>query len=471
MANMKRRTGLTALALATGTAVLLSPTGANAQAVKVPDLFGGTAKAAAIHIEINLPIALPGIGNRIVQDISLTEGLTDFSGVTDMLAEGKSVLGEGNIPVVSDILGLEVLTSLEGLLSDAKNVVKVDDLLGLIDLGVGEITSSVTPEKGAQSVLSSASMSKLLSLEIGMSALTSALPALKGDLLGSVTGGTDGVVGTVTGAVDTLLGVVQNTPVGSAAPAVDNLVDTAQGLLDSLQSVIGNLGADDALLAVNLIQSSNRILRQGEAVTSEAFASIGGQTEPAISVLGGLVEIDALKTRSFSTAGGVKGSAAADTTTDIINAHVGDLLSLALTSEGLTGTLAGVPLPIQDAFNTVIDAVNTVLDVAGVKILTGKKTSNVDPNGQFASSSSEGVGIQVAPPVITDLLGGKPLVLVQMVPAGTAVNAARVAKPTVVAPPARPLPRTGVELPLFAALGTGIAGLALVARRRRAEEL
>ncbi len=447
----KRGARLTALTLVPA-AFAVAMTGGSAQAlpVQIPDVFGGTAKAAAIHIEVNLPI--PGVPS-IVQDISLTDGnaLKSLNGALESV--GKSTLGNGTL------INKEVLASLTTVLEKSDAILPTQQLLGLVTLGLGNIKSTVAPE-ATSSVLTSSSSSQLATLRIGMGALTSALPLLKEDLLSSVTD-------QVTPVVDTVLGLLNSTPV---TPVLQPVLDQVNPLVDNLTSLIGNLSADDALLGLNLIESSNTITRKGEAMTSEAFASLGGKDTPALTVLGGLVTIDAIKTRSFSTAGGSKGSAAADTTTDILNIKVGDILNLALGSNGLTGSIGGNTLPLgalNDAFQQVIGTVNGLLDVAGVKILTGQKVVNVDPNGKFASSSSEGLGIIVNP-----LKALKPLVGIQLVPAGTAVNAARVAKPVpVVKPPARPLPRTGAELPLFAVLGTGLAGMALVARRRRLAEI
>ena len=88
MARISKGAKLTSLALATGTLVVASGVGsASAVDIKIPSVFGGVANASAIHLEINLPIALP-LGNTgqsitsIVQDISASVGNTALGGAS-----------------------------------------------------------------------------------------------------------------------------------------------------------------------------------------------------------------------------------------------------------------------------------------------------------------------------------------------------------------------------------------------------
>lgn len=461
---------LTALALATGTLVVSATAPAGADAVPVPDVFGGRAQGTAIHLEINLPapVNLPVIGNitSIVQDISFTEGNTAKGVAPKATSVAKAVLGNGNVVVLSDVLGKSVVSSLDGKMSSNDAILAQD--LGLLKIGVGEITSSVAPDS-ATSALTSTSTSSLASLRIGLAGLPD-LP-LKADLnqvVSQLNGTVDGAQGTLTSTVNNAIAVLDSATQGAAAPVVQQVEAvkaTLTTLLDSLQSTLANLSADTDLVRLSLLESSETITRAGAMVTAKATSSVGG-----LDILGGLVHLDAVKTESFSSANGSKGAAAADTLTTILGLKVADVLDLKLTAKGLEGTVLGSALPAeaQNAVQDVISAVNGVLATAGVQIVNGQTTKAVDPNGKSASSSSEGVGIIVNP-----LKAAKPLVKVQLVPAGTAVNAAvlpKVAPPKVTTPKTEtPLARTGVELPLFALLGTGLVGVALVARRRRVE--
>lgn len=472
---ISRGARLTALALATGTLVVASTGSAGAAPVPVPDVFGGHATGTAVRLEINLPQAvnLPVVGDitSLIQEISFVEGNTAKGVTPTTTSVAKAVLGNGNVVALSDVLGLSVESSLSGKQSASDAILAQD--LGLLQVGVGQLTSSVAPDS-ATSALTSASSSSLASLRVGLGSLTDSLP-LKADLMEVVetlNSTVDTAQGTVNAAVTDALTVLDEATQGATAPVVaqvEAVKEQLTTLLDSLQNTIGNLSADTDLVRLSLLESTENITRAGSMVTAKATSSVGG-----LSILGGLVSVDAVKTESVSSANGVKGSAAADTLTTILGLKVADVLDLKLTSEGLEGTVLGNALPdvAKDAVQDVIQAVNGVLATAGVQIVNGATDTAVDPAGKFARSSSQGVGIVVNP-----LKAAKPLVSVQLVPAGTAVNAAHLAKPpakvtppTIKTPTKTPLARTGVELPLLAVFGTGLAGVALVARRRRTVE-
>ena len=469
---ISRGARLTALALATGTLVVAGTGSAGAAPVPVPTVFGGTAKGTSIHLEINLPqpVNLPILGDvtTLIQDISFTEGNTAKGVTPTTTSVAKAVLGNGNIVALSDVLGLAVESKLDGQHSASDALLAQD--LGLLSVGVGQISSSVAPDS-ATSALTSSSSSSLASLRVGLAGLP-ALPikADLNDIVETLNGTVDTAEGTVNEAVTTALGVLDEATQGAAAPVVEQVEAVKQQLttlLDSLQNTLANLSADTDLVKLSLLESTENITRAGSMVTAKATSSVGG-----LSILGGLVSVDAVKTESVSSANGSKGAAAADTLTTILGLKVADVLDLKLTSNGLEGTVLGNQLPdvAKDAVQDVISAVNGVLATAGVQIVNGQTDKVVDPNGKFARSSSEGVGIVVNP-----LKAAKPLVMVQLVPAGTAVNADytapnKVVPPKVSTPTDETHPRTGAELPLFAVLGTGLAGMALVNRRRRTVE-
>ncbi|HEU0130603.1 MAG TPA: choice-of-anchor P family protein [Mycobacteriales bacterium] len=465
---------LTALALATGTLVVAGTGTAGANPVAVPAVFGGTARGTAIHLEINLPQAIPAnvpvVGGitSLVQDISFTEGDTSKA-PAKVTSVAKAVLGNGNVVLLSDVLGKKVTSSLDGA-QTANDAILAQDL-GLIKVGVGQITSNVLPDT-ATTGLTSSSASSLAELHVGLAGLDLPVKDQITEVVNTLNSTVDTANGTVNQALQSAFDVLDGVAQGADAPVVEQVKAVKaqlDSLVKSLQQVLAGVTADTDLVNLSLLKSSENISRAGAMVTSKAVSEVGG-----LDILGGLVTVDAVKTESVSSANGVKGAAAADTRTTIAHVKVADKLELALTKDGLSGSLLGQDLPAaaQDAVSTVIDTVNGVLSVAGVQIIEGKKTSSVDPNGQFASSSSEGVGIVVNP-----LHAAKPLVLVQLVPAGTAVNAAQAGKKhTVVTPPKvttpdekRTMPRTGAELPLFALFGTGLAGAAVIRRRRTVE--
>ncbi len=468
---------LTALALATGTLVVAGTGSAGANPVAVPTVFGGTARGTAIHLEINLPQAIPanvpvlGGVTTLIQDISFTEGNTAKGVAPQATSVAKAVLGNGNVVLLSDVLGKSVVSSLDGKSSANDSILAQD--LGLLKVGVGQITSSVAPDT-ATSALTSSSSSSLASLKVGLAGLP-ALP-VKADInevVGTLNNTVDGAQSALGAAVQNALDTLDETTQGATAEVTAQVAAVKQqltDLFDSLQQTIGNLSADTDLVRLSLLESTEHITRAGSMVTAKATSSVGG-----LDILGGLVHVDAVKTESVSSANGAKGAAAADTLTTILGLKVADVLDLKLTANGLEGTVLGNALPgeAKDAIQNVIGQVNGVLALAGVQIINGQTTKSVDPSGKFASSSSEGVGISVNP-----LKAAKPLVLVQLVPAGTAVNADTAKKdvpnkplpPKVSTPEKGTHPHTGANLPLLAVVGSGLMGTALIARRRRTVE-
>ncbi|MDQ1710930.1 MAG: hypothetical protein QOE45_380 [Frankiaceae bacterium] len=466
---------LTALALATGTLVVAATGTAGANPVAVPAVFGGTAEGTAIHLEINLPSPIPAnvpvIGGltQLTQDISLTQGETGKQ-PTKVTSVANAVLGNGNVVGLDTLLGRKVKASLDGQ-SSANDAILAQDVNGLIKVGAGQIASSVAPDS-ATSGLTSASSSSLLDLHVGLSGLNLPMKSELTNVLGSLNSSVQDGQNTLSQSLDSAISALNDAADGAAAPVAAEaqvVKDKLMDLVTQLRTTLGSISADTSLVDLSLLKSTSDITRSGAMVTAKATSLVGG-----LNILGGLVTVDTVKTESVSSANGVKGAAAADTRTTIAHVKVANQLELSLTKDGLSGTLLGQDLPAaaQDAVKTVIATINGVLATAGVQIIQGEKKSEVDPAGQFASSSSDGVAIAVNP-----LHAAKPLVLVQLVPAGTAVNAAQGKNvktpntPQIKNPETdKTMPRTGAELPLFALLGTGLTGAALVARRRRTVE-
>ena len=104
MTSNGRVARLTALALATGTLVAANATGASA-ATTTQDSFtaGNAAGAGIIHLELNLPVALPGIGSKLTQDLVVVNSATRSGSAPAAIA--SAVLGQnGNVPLVSNLL-------------------------------------------------------------------------------------------------------------------------------------------------------------------------------------------------------------------------------------------------------------------------------------------------------------------------------------------------------------------------------
>src|SRR5690349_19503765 len=240
--NISRGARLTALALATGTLVVASTGQAGAAPVPVPNVFGGTARGTSIHLEINLPQAIPsnvpvlGGVQTLVQDISFTEGNTAKGITPPTTSVAKAVLGDGNIVALSDLLGLAVESRLDGQHS-ADDAILAQHL-GLMKVGVGQITSSVEPDS-ATTALTSASTPSPASLRVGLAGLPD-LPA-QPDLAGVVdtlNNAVDGAQGSVEDVVNTALATLDQATQGAAAPVVEQvnaIKAELTSLLDSLQ--------------------------------------------------------------------------------------------------------------------------------------------------------------------------------------------------------------------------------------------
>jgi hypothetical protein len=223
---------LTALALATGTLVVAGTGSAGANPVAVPTVFGGTARGTAIHLEINLPqaVTLPNIGTitSLTQDISFTEGNTAKGIAPKPTSVAKAVLGNGNVVLLSNVLAKSVTSSLDGANSQNDSILSQD--LGLIKVGVGQITSSVAPDT-ATSALTSTSTSSLASLKVGLAALPE-LP-VKTDLnavVDTLNSTVDGAESTLGAAVDNALATLDQATQGATAAVTEQVKAVKQQL-------------------------------------------------------------------------------------------------------------------------------------------------------------------------------------------------------------------------------------------------
>jgi LPXTG-motif cell wall-anchored protein len=462
---------------AVGAAVVLSTTAlatgpATAAAPRVPDMYAGRAQGVALLVEVHLPAPLdvPGVGRLtdITQSVSFTQSTAGkpFDGATT--GEALARLADGSVKPLNEVLGRSTKASLGGSTQDSDAVLAHD--FGLITVGVGELSSRVTPDTRA-SALSGESTASLARLSVGLGGLRASqvsqqLTAAAEQLTAAVATAEGSVRIAITGAVEKLDEVAAQSP-EPVQQQIAAAEQTLTSLLAGLQTALGGLAEDASLVDLTLLQSTATVARAGARMTATATSSVG-----QIDVLGGLVHVDAVKTVASSSAGGVTGSAKADTTTTVIGAKVADLVDLDLTADGLSGAVLGQRLPAEaaTAVDQALAEVNKLLATAGVRIVSGDEKTTASPDGKHASAESEGVGIIVDPLHASAEAGGKPLLALRLVPAGAAAEAGiapTVKRSVTKRPPV--LAQTGGNPSDVMALLAGalLVGLLLVRRRGR----
>src|SRR5262249_6697318 len=102
MTSNGRVARLTALALATGTLVAAGAGTAGATATD-KTIYTASGGGSVIRLTVNLPVAVPGIGNTLTQDLVITGSNVRTGDAA--AAVTHSILGaNGNVPVVSGLL-------------------------------------------------------------------------------------------------------------------------------------------------------------------------------------------------------------------------------------------------------------------------------------------------------------------------------------------------------------------------------
>jgi hypothetical protein len=472
MTSTGRVARLTALALATGT--LVAAGSASAATTTTTDKIQALGKGQVVHVRIALPAALPVVGQIIDQWISTTDGTVTT--VNNLGAKSVGKIGEGAVPVLSDVLKGTALADLDGKQADSVSLIDVDKLAGILSAKVLAAKSNVAnPTKDG--VLSHSE-----STIAGVTVDALALPALSAAAAPAVTAlenvvdtaqqTSNAATGTVTGVLSGVTQQLDDAANTATTPAVTTAIETAKSALDQLLKAIqlqaSDLENNPALVDLGIMKSNQTISRVGHQVTSTVSNELAG-----VSLLGGLVTVDALKSKASATAGGKAGTAAVIHEPGVLTVHVADLLTLKIgkTIE-LTGTL-GDALP-ADLKASVNDALATVLDLLrqnlGLEFLPGDSSQNISADGTSAASAVSAAKLILSPPAIQSLLpAGEKLITVEMVGAQAAVGAQVINLHTRTADQvsASTLPRTGGNMPLTGAAAVGLVGLAMVARRRR----
>lgn len=483
MTSNGRVARLTALALATGTLVAASSVAASAATTtSTTDRIQGLGSGKVVHIHIALPVALPVVGQIIDQYISSTDGTVTT--VNNLGATSVGQIGKGQVPVLSDILKGTAASALDGKQSD--NVSLIDQDVAAIGLSVKALAAnSMVAKPNLDGVLSHAN-STVASVKLnmlGVPALNAAVKPLT-DVLTSTLGTVNNTQSTTTATVVNAL-----TPVTQQLDAVTNsstasaTVKTAAAqtstaltsLLNAIQTKVAGLDANTKLIDLGVMTSDQKITRVGHQVTSDVSNELAG-----VSLLGGLITVDALKSEAMATAGGAPGTAHVIHTPGVLTVHIADLLTLKIGDTIELGGTIGDALP-ADLKSTVNGALAQVLDLLrtqlGLDFHPSAFSENISADGSSASTAVSAAQLVLNPPVLAGLLpAGEKLLTVNFVEANAAVGAQvvtlhKTSSPSVSPVTRQALPHTGANLPLTGGAAAAMIGLAMVARRRRLAQI
>jgi hypothetical protein len=488
MTSNGRVARLTALALATGTLVAANATGAAAATSNDVITAGNAAGNGIIHLELNLPIALPGIGQKLVQDIVVTNSAVRTGTSPDAIA--SAVLGQnGNLPILSGLLAGKSQATLAQPNGETRSGLPIlGNALGIA--GLLNLQSTVHDPNVDGTV--SHSLSSVANLKIDGAGVLDAVLKPVLDQLNGVLGNlklapvaasstTSAVpVATVTAAVNTLLGTLDTATNDASKPVTQPVKDAVaqvtallQGLLSNLNLNVSSLSTDSSLLNVGLIQSEQTVTRAAGTVTSSVQNKLVG-----VKVLGGLIGIDGLissATASLDQNGNPIATPTASGT--LVQANLADIITAKVTDQIqaiLGGTLgSALPVDVLTQVNALLAQItDLVQNVLGVQFKAPVAGSSVATHNKASQEVSP------ATLIVNPLHSATaPLMKIEFVPAAAQVLRAEGVTQTTPVKVATPpttvasLPRTGANLPLTGAIATGLVGLAMVARRRRMAHL
>ena len=484
MTSNGRVARLTALALATGTLVAAGAGSAAAATTSTAtNQIQGLGNGSVVHLHVALPYALPAVGQIIDQYISTTDGTVTT--VTSAGAKAVGTIGKGQVPVLSDLLAGQALSELTGKHSDSVALVDQDNLAGL-GLTLKALAAKSNVANPNLSGVIAHSESTVAAVKLGQLNLANLLGANKsaanpvstltgtlGTVLGTVDSTTQTATNTITGVVNTAVSTLNQATNDQTAPvtapvkqAVATVTTALQDLVATIEAAINGLTEGTSLIDLGIMKSDQTISRTGKAVTSTVHNELAG-----LSLLGGLVSVDALQSTASATAGGKPGTASVLHTPGVLTVHVADALTLKIgkTIE-LTGTLGNaLPAALQDTVNSTLATVLGLLrDTLGLDFQPGSAVESVAKDGTSAATTVSAAKLVLNPPVIAGLLPkGEKLLTVEMVGAQAAVGDKLVSQAAATPVVVHSLPRTGANLPLTATVATGLMGLAFVARRRR----
>ena len=481
MTSNGRVARLTALALATGTLVAAGAGSAAAATTSTTtDKIQALGNGQVVHVRIALPVALPNVGQIIDQYISMTDGTVTT--VNNLGAKSVAQIGKGAVPVISDLLAGTAASDLNGKKSASVALVDQDIAeLGLSLKALAAKSNVATPSQNgvlshSESTVASVKLNALAlpALSVATKPVVDALTTVVDTAQKTTNSATTTVTGVLNTAIDQLNAATNNASAPVSAPvkaAVTQVTSQLNTLLSTIQTQIAGLDSNAKLIDLGVMSSQQTISRVGHQVTSNVKDQLAG-----LSLLGGLVSVDALQSEASATAGGTAGTAAVTHVPGVLTVHVADALTLKIgkTIE-LGGTLGdALPANLKQTVNATLATVLGLLrDQLGLDFQPGAFVENVAKDGSSAATTVNAAKLVINPPALAALLPkGEKLITVEMVGAQAAVGAQVVTLAKTVAPATvTSLPRTGANLPLTGAAAAALIGLAMVARRRRMAHL
>lgn len=481
MTSTGRVARLTALALATGTLVAAGGSTASA-ATPVADKLALAANTGGnvLRIEANLPegISVPGVGSQIVQTLSLSDG--EIANGTALKGLSHAALGKGTLTdLVTANLPLELFPEATSTLASpaavSKGLINIDEP-GLRLKVLPTESRIADPNKVTNGVLSE-SHTALDNIRVEAPNLAANLPIALDDVLDLVetvtaTATSTAPAGEVAASVDSAIGALnqaagQNVVAdNTAAAAVDTLTQTLTGL----QKLAANVkAADSSLVSISQLTSDQTVVRTNGLVSASSTNAL-----TSVSLLGGLITVDALKsgvTSSVDTVAKKANVAYLPESNQIVKVSIKGVADLILDSTGIH--LDGLPAdlgPVTDTVNGAVAELLAAINLLGIQVTSGKNaTPTYAPDGSGASGAASGAGITVNP-----LGAAKPLLALSFVNSAAGVSAKVIDLPTTKTSSkasdsvtVSTLPRTGANLGLTGIAAAGLIGLAMVARRRR----
>jgi hypothetical protein len=512
-ARRVRSTRLVALAVATGTVVVASGMPAMAAAhdtTPAASSYAGKTGGFAIKLGLHLPGALSAL--NIDETIAVANGVVTKT--TSLVGNGTAQLfqSDGLLSPVFNALNKVVNVAIGGKLEDSQTLGSSGDspVGSLVAGALGLVSGKLVPV--VNGITQSLLQSKVGELNVGLdpsliNSVQTTLTGITGTLNTVLQQVTGTLVPTVTNTLSSLLGGVLG-PSNPLNSTVQGLLNTLQSLPDTVTGLVNNLSKaltdilKNGLVSLKLLSTDQQIVPSGaglKAITTSSLANL--------SLLGGLLQVDPLKTVATAVASGAPGGASADITKSLLNVHLGNQLQQII--DALTGALKQVTstlgLPdvtsaLNGAASGLVDQINTLLNTVNGLVLQplfgalGSDVKQAAADGTSATAATSGFGIQVPlPAALGTLLGATgaatsaakahaaaPLDLldVQVVPASASVEQIRqstvapapsLPKPKAVAPsPHKKLAYTGAELPITAGVASVLlVGAAAAARRRR----
>lgn len=486
MTSTGRVARLTALALATGTLVAAGAGTAGASSTQKTN-FTATGGGNVLTLTVNLPVAIPGIGDTITTNLVSTGSTLRTA---DVKAVTTSALGTGSKPdLLAGLLDDSITAEYGKAQPAAKNVFPA----ALAQLGISGDVLALTSKAASPLVDGTVaqSVSKVVDLRVGDLAN---LNAVLNALVAQLTGAFDVALGTLTGqqasavgidalptstVTSTLTGLVNQitATTGTNNQAVNTLVSQLNALPDTLSTLLTNTlkskltaaAADPSLLHVGEILSTQDLTRQAGVVRSTS-----SETLTDISALGGLIKVSALKSSATAALGNgvAEATPMADDTDGILTLNVADVLKAQLGKDlGIDLSSTALPPAVVDAVNTALAQVTGLLSGLLQPVLTSGQTSR--------TVSADRVSAAASAATFTVNPGGlfaKPILSLALAPSNAEVVRANAAVPPVVTTPAAAhstpvFAPTGANFALTAPIAISLMGLAVVARRRRLAHL